>query len=508
MMRMGSRWRRTLGAIALALLALGAVILSRSQVAPSVGPNAGGASKVADPKAGAALPEDGPRPTPTESTLAGRGSGSGMAERTERSPAVGPSEGVPPPRSPQDLPLPTRVVFVDASTGREVPGVRWTEPLRIPSAPAIPTPLDLSPHRNGESAPLAFSWDPLRVEPLPGWVYLGSRVIPSRRMPRAREGRMTVLLHREVDVRVEILGPDGRVAEGATVSDAFVAGTTIRPVEEQRASDGTRRLRGIPFFAGETLHLAAHWTGPLSDRPASLELSSVPSEEDPAALPGWHGPMPDRPETTVLAVIRLSGATGPRDHNESDNDSELLDHLEVNPLPDPALLGTARLQLIDRDGKPATGVRVALRGIEGTTDKDGRVTLAGVHQGTSPILVRDDGWTFPIPSVTVVGRQVTEVVAREIMGGDVEIIVRDADGNPVPFAALEVGRADGQVWYDVDDAGIQRLDPYVDVRGRRLLTHLPPGTLRVRAYHGTRQGQGEVEVVDRGRRVLPITVTR
>ena len=97
---------------------------------------------------------------------------------------------------------------------------------------------------------------------------------------------------------------------------------------------------------------------------------------------------------------------------------------------------------------------------------------------------------------------------REIVGGDVEIFVRDTDGNPVPFAALDVRRADGQSWYDVDDAGVQRLDPYVDVRGRRLLTHLPPGTLRVHATFGTRHGAGEVEVVDRGRRVLPITVSR
>ena len=179
---------------------------------------------------------------------------------------------------------------------------------------------------------------------------------------------------------------------------------------------------------------------------------------------------------------------------------------EIQPYP--SLLGTVRLQLIDRDGKPAAGVPVAACGVAGTTDKDGRVTLVGVHQGTFPIRVREDGWTFPVMSVTLVGRQVTEVVTREAAGGEVEILVRDAEGNPVPFAALEVARADGQIWYDVDDAGVQRLDPYVDARGRRILTHQPPGTLRVRASLGTRKGVGEVEVVDRGRRVLPITVTR
>src|SRR5690606_10003479 len=110
---------------------------------------------------------------------------------------------------------------------------------------------------------------------------------------------------------------------------------------------------------------------------------------------------------------------------------------------------------------------------------DGRATLEGVREGSATLYVHEAGWLFPPTSVTVVGRQVSEVVVREIVGGDVEIVVRDTDGNPVPFAELDVGRADGQVWHDVDDAGVQRLDPYVDGRGRRLLTHLPPGTLRV-----------------------------
>lgn len=317
---------------------------------------------------------------------------------------------------------------------------------------------------------------------------------------------MTVLLYPEADVRVEILGPDGRVAQGARVAEAFVAGATIRQVREERAPDGTRRLRGIPYLAGEVLQLMPLWPGP--DAPAGLMPPPAPSEDERAMFAMWRGPMPERPDVTIRAVLRLDGPIGPGDHNETDNDMEMVDGGVEGPSPDPSLLGTVRLQLIDRDGKPAAGVPVAARDVAGTTDKDGRVTLVGVHQGTFPIRVREDGWTFPVTSVTLVGRQVTEVVAREISGGDVEILVRDGDGNPVPFAALEVARADGQIWYDLDDAGIQRLDPYVDVRGRRLLTHQPPGTLRVRATLGTLKGEAEVQVVDRGRRVLPITVVR
>jgi len=501
----GTRRHRMLLGGALLLLAVGAGARVWAPGAPRVTPGARVDSKPEETPRGAALSEVGRGEASPDSTLAGRGSAlltSGSGAGTEDATSA---ESTPPP-PPSSAPLlPTRVTFVDALTGREVPGVRWKEPDPRSSSFVF---LPREPRRSGESAYLEVPPAPIVVEPLADWVYLGSRAIPSRRMPRAREGRMTVLLYPEVDVRVEILGPDGRAAERARVSDAFVAGTTIRPVVEERAADGTRRLRGIPFLAGETLHLAAAWTGPPSDRPVELELPPEPSEEYPAALPGWHGQMPERPDATLRALIRLAGPTGLRDHNETDNDFMISD-VELQDLePDPALLGTVRLQLLDREGKPASGVPVACRGVHGTTDDSGRATLEGVHQGSFPFVVRADGWLFPSTPVTVVGRQVSEVVVREILGGDVEILVRDVDGNPVPFAALEVGRPDSQIWYDVDDAGIQRLDPYVDLRGRRLMTHLPPGTLRVRALLATRQGVGEVEVVDRSRRVLTITVAR
>jgi hypothetical protein len=252
----GTPSRRTSWAIALLLLGAGGAIVLLSRGGSRVNPTVGDAApKVGDPTAGEALREDGRPPTAPDATLAGRGGAAGMTESSAGLEAPAPPEPAAPAASPADTGLPTRVVFVDAVTGREVPGVRWTDAsdqiLRVlaearavaaergsPGAPP-PVPTPLTEHQGGDVVSLTAPWEGIVVHPLEGWVSLGAKTIPSRRMPRAREGRMTVLLHLEADVRVEILGPDGR-GPGAWVTEAFVAGTTIRQIREDRAPDGTR----------------------------------------------------------------------------------------------------------------------------------------------------------------------------------------------------------------------------------------------------------------------------
>ena len=364
------------------LLALGAVILSRSPGESRVGPGAAVAPELAGPTAGAALPEDARAPSAPESTLAGSGSGVGMSVPSDSALTPMPAEGAPPPPTWSAHVLPTRVVFLDAASGREVSAARWWEPVITLRDGVISTS---QARRSGDLASLMPPWGPLVVEPLADWVYLGSRAISLRRMPRAREGRMTVLLHPEVDVRVEILGPDGRVAEGAHVTDAFIAGTTVRPVREERAPDGTRRLRGIPYFAGETLHLAAHWTGPPGERYglASRSRPCRPRRILPRSRDGM-APFRIGPESTLRAVIRLAGPTGLRDHNETDNDLPTRGGARRYAASRSRRPRHRPLQLLDRDGKPVPGVRVAVRGVEGTTDEDGRVDARAHRAGQAP----------------------------------------------------------------------------------------------------------------------------
>jgi len=167
-----------------------------------------------------------------------------------------------------------------------------------------------------------------------------------------------------------------------------------------------------------------------------------------------------------------------------------------------------RVRLLDRSGAPAAGVRVAVRSVRGRTDRDGAVTLEGVPGGDHYLRVLDEGWTFPPMPVTVADAEVSDVVARELVGGDVTVRVQDADGNPIPFAALAFRRDDRRSFWDLDDAGVRRLDPYVDADGRRVFRHVPPGALAIRATVGSRAGTTRVEVVDGGHHVVTITLPR
>jgi|GEM_PF-2240978 len=529
------RWAPAL--LFLALVAVGAWALLHRGDAPSIraGQVADGTGEV---QGVPALLEDGPR-APPASTLVGNGRARAAPVTEGAATSAG---GAPAPQSPAAGPLlPVRVDFFDALTGREVRGVRWREsaPMKVSTAyagarnsdggPALPDP-DASPsdpatsspperpwRTGGESAPMECPPRGLDIVPPEGWLYLDVFGSNSPRSPRARVGRLRVALRAELDVRVEILGPDGRPAEGATVHRAELPMLGYIAPREERMPDGSRRLRGIPFLPGETLSLLPSWTGPPAAGDEIVERSRVPplpietEEVDLAAFTsayGWRGPMPPRLEEGIRAVIRLPGPTGPMGGNETDNDLPTEESFGEDPPADPALLGSVRLRLVDRSGRAVPHARVAVGNHAGVTDGEGRVLLKGVPQGEAHVRILDPGWTFPASSVVVRPRTVTDTEIRELVGGDVEIVVSDEDGHPAPFAFLLVTPPGGGYLFDVDDDGVQRLDRLVGGDGRRLLEHLPPGVLHVTAQLGSRTGDAETVVVDRARRVLPIRIHR
>lgn len=63
-----------------------------------------------------------------------------------------------------------------------------------------------------------------------------------------------------------------------------------------------------------------------------------------------------------------------------------------------------------------------------------------------------------------------DVVLHEPEGADVLVSVLSPRQQPIPFVQVEVG---AWPWVDLDDEGVQRLDPFVDERGERLLRRLP-----------------------------------
>jgi hypothetical protein len=155
---------------------------------------------------------------------------------------------------------------------------------------------------------------------------------------------------------------------------------------------------------------------------------------------------------------------------------------------------------------PPRRAQVAVRSVRGRTDDDGAVTLERVPGGDHFLRVLDEGWAFPPTRVTVAGADVSEVVARELMGGEVEVRVEDSEGLPVPCAVLSFRRNDHRSVWDLNEHGVRRLDAYVGADGRRVLAHLLPGVLHVRARLGTRAGQARVEVTDGGHHVVTITL--
>jgi hypothetical protein len=76
----------------------------------------------------------------------------------------------------------------------------------------------------------------------------------------------------------------------------------------------------------------------------------------------------------------------------------------------------------------------------------------------------------------------------------VEVV--DPDGRPVPFATVYLHLPSWRGLFDVDDVGVQRLDPFTDLHGRRTFRGLPPGDTRVVALWGPLSGHADVDVQD------------
>lgn len=418
--------------------------------------------------------------------------------------------------------IPVRVTFVDALTGEPMPSVRWRRRARLEPSDLV-TRWEAGWHRSGDAAPLPPPFDDIAVAAPEGYVFFAAHLIPSFPIPRARAAALTVLLDREAIVT--LVSRPGDIADSLPfrVTDVEVAGIRLRSDVRRRGD----QLRGIPFRRGAELRLVLSFEGGVpGDWCGTGRMEEGPPAESAME---WLGRMGEDPATPILVEPVLPygalelpypdlgqpnldlGQPNPEVVVEPWEEVTLVEPDELAPrggMVDLTVRGTVRVRLLDRSGAPALGVRVAVRSVKGRTDRDGAVTLERVPGGDHFLRVLDEGWVFPPMPVTVADAEGSDVVARELVGGEVAVRVQDADGNPIPFAALAFRRDDRRSFWDLDDAGVRRLDPYVDADGRRVFRHVPPGALAVRASFGSRAGTTRVEVVDGGHHVVTITLPR
>ena len=91
-------------------------------------------------------------------------------------------------------------------------------------------------------------------------------------------------------------------------------------------------------------------------------------------------------------------------------------------------------------------------------------------------------------------------------GAELDVLVRDGQGHPAPFAHLEVtGRLVGE-YADLDGDGLLQLDPYADALGRRVFHRVPSGEVHVVARYRGRRAESRFEVRAGERRVLTLTL--
>ncbi len=420
---------------------------------------------------------------------------------------VAPPPLVPAPEEPTVL-VPVRVSFVDSLTGDPLPGARWREQKRLEPSD-LTERWDAAWRRSGEAALFPSELEGIVVDPPQGYVALPALVIPSFPIPRARAAVLTVPLDREAIVNLAP-GP-GFFDESLRLHVAEVEVDGVRlPSEVLQVGD---RLRGIPFRSGARLRLVLCYGG---GTPGAW-CGTGRMEGGGSAPDGleWVGRMGEDPTTPLVVdpVLPRGAIPAPRFEGGAEpwEETSLVEPGDITPgggVVDLTVRGTVRVRLLDRSGRPASGVQVAVRSVGGRTDSEGRVTLERVPGGEHVLRVLDEGWVFPLTPVAVAGDQVSEVVARELPGGELEVRVQDADGRPVPCAVLSFRRDDRRSVWDLDERDVRRLDPYVGADGRRVLAHVPPGVLHVRAKVGPRAGQARVEIVDGARRVVTIELPR
>jgi hypothetical protein len=421
-----------------------------------------------------------PRERSSSAASAGATGATGIAAPSEQREAAAP-RAVPT--------IPARVDLVDAETGRTIRGAVWS------------WERNGSPTASGETVDIPYDADLLRVRrfvaPGPGtpqarslwdvvWVGLSryaSSVVAT--WPFAPEADVFIAL----TAQGAPPPPHWRIGFSAWVAGRHYVASAVPRV-------GGVRLEGLPFL--RAARWSVHVTARCGDRACGGSAQGVMAAD---------GAEP------VIADVDLPPI------DESFEEPDFNDYIGcggcccggtfVAEPSDPASVVATALR---RDGRPAARCVVQLMPLEphrrffsGRTDAQGRIRWTSVSAGAFALELREPG-LVPTSVVVTIEAGVENVVAlREQPGATVDVVVQDERGDGVPFAELRVKQPSEQEWIDLVD-GVQRLDPFVDVRGRRVLENVEPGEVSIEAIYADRKGRGVVRVEPGGSARLAITI--
>ena len=363
---------------------------------------------------------------------------------------------------------------VEAETGRRVAHARST----VKAASA--EPLEVLPGRQPVLVLLPVEDKTglgISVQPPEGRLAWDEATWRVQISPYAKRLEVYYPLRREVGVSVTVLEPDGSPTLKPEVYDVRAAGRNI--TASRRASDGLGRLRitGVPFLPGEALTVRARRRGGYAH---ATVTARIPAEAGVDLF--LEVTLPPEPQN----ALGIGGGAGGsfRGRGGSRN---LITSGGSHVRPKGAVVVLVRR----RDGTPAQGARVYLGKRETRTDLKGRAHFPRVHPGEYAVRVKQVGLLPLSGKVTVRGEAQARLVLREGPGGRLEVCVVDDEGRPLAYARLQVKTASGQPWIDLQD-GVQRVDPFTDHEGRRVLHGIEPGTISILATWGSRKRRVQV----------------
>lgn len=242
----------------------------------------------------------------------------------------------------------------------------------------------------------------------------------------------------------------GRDVKTSVVHDAF----------------GRMWLRGVPFVPGASLSVTAQAKGQkaLTD---SVDFSVDEKHEHVIDL---------RPESVAAALAELDDVTDiawvPA--------GEMGYRIRIKSSATTWLslwgrgTGTAHLVLRVRraNGAAAPDAHVTVEGRTLRTDARGRVAFPDVIGGLVDVQIVGAGAPQRMKLEIEKGQRVEHDVVVPA-SARIDLRVVNKDDAPLPFARVQVTYGDTMPWHDVA-RGVQRLDPFTDRRGRRMLHNIRP----------------------------------
>lgn len=406
-------------------------------------------------------------------------------------------------------PCRTDVVFVDAITGREIDGCVAADP-GADEATIVKVPRPVWETVEGGGIEDSPRWRPksaVRAYRVPA-PYFAWREAPAATFSgRARAFRVVRPLHRELDVRLRILLPDGSRAPWGLLTAVEVDGAS-EAASAEGIGRGLIRVHRVPWLPERSFTLRFRATAegapiteseddfivetePNADRDGDVEWSAVTRESKAFEL---TVPMPVSAADPVELDVVLDWSVV-----ESDRLLYLCGYScrtscrGCGGLVRQVARGDARVRLVDAAGRPLAGVRVHVSTIPAVTDADGVARVTGAREGAGVVVVDAAGYRFGRVPITIIAGQEASLDIAEAPASTLEIHVVDVDGRPVPSAPVEL-LPEAFGWFDVDADGVQRLDPFTDAYGVRRCNDAPCGKVGIAARFAGRTGEADTFV--------------